>query len=96
MKTSDRGPLPARMLYKPLSLLFSILGGALAGAVFTQLWRVVGDGEDAPKPDEPDHSTREVLLAAALHGAVFGVVRAAVDRAGAKGYRRLTTSARHR
>ncbi|NKS66523.1 DUF4235 domain-containing protein, partial [Rhodococcus hoagii] len=33
---------------------------------------------------------REVLVAAALQGAVFAVVKAAVDRAGAKGYRALT------
>jgi hypothetical protein len=81
--------LVTKLTYRPLSLACSILGGALAGAVFTQAWRLVGEGE-APKPTELDHRTREVLLAAALHGAVFGLVRAAVDRAGAKGYRRLT------
>jgi hypothetical protein len=84
------------MIYKPVSLAFSIAGGALAGAVFTRVWRAVGDGNEAPEPTELDHSTREVLLAAALHGAVFGLVRAAVDRAGARGYRRLTTSPSHR
>lgn len=80
----------ARLLYLPLNLGFSVAGGALAGAVFTRLWRTVGDGNDAPEPTALDHSTREVLLAAAMHGAVFGVVRAAVSRAGAKGYRRAT------
>lgn len=81
--------LVTKLTYRPLSLACSILGGMLAGAVFTKTWRLVGEG-DAPKPTELDHTTREVLLAAALHGAVFGLVRAAVDRAGAKGYHRLT------
>ena len=81
--------LVTKLTYRPLSLACSILGGMLAGVVFTQAWRLVGRGE-APKPTELDHDTREVLLAAALHGAVFGLVRAAVDRAGAKGYRRVT------
>jgi hypothetical protein len=81
--------LATKLTYRMLSLACSILGGMLAGAVFTKAWRVVGDG-DAPEPTELSHSTREVLLAAALHGAVFGIVRAAVDRAGAKGYHRIT------
>ncbi|HEY0641608.1 MAG TPA: DUF4235 domain-containing protein [Pseudonocardiaceae bacterium] len=78
------------LTYKPLSLACSIAGGALAGAAFTRAWRIVGDGEDAPEPTALDHRTAEVLLAAALHGAVFGVVRALVQRTGAKSYRRLT------
>lgn len=93
MKKTPLSPPPsrtARIMYKPLNLGVSMAGGALAGAIFTRLWRTVGDGEDAPKPTALDHSTREVLMAAALHGAVFGLVRAAVDRAGAKGYRRVT------
>ena len=79
-----------KMAYRPLSLAISVLGGMLAAAVFTRTWGLVGGEGDAPKPTELNHRTREVLLAAALHGAVFGVVRAAVDRAGAKGYHRLT------
>ncbi|TFI43006.1 DUF4235 domain-containing protein [Rhodococcus sp. 1R11] len=40
----------------------------------------------------PMSSATNVLggLAAAVHGAVFGVVKAAVDRAGATGYRAIT------
>jgi hypothetical protein len=80
----------SKMMFRPVSLLLSVISGALAGAAFTQVWRVVGEGDEAPKPTELQHSAAEVLLAAALHGAVFGVVRAAVDRLGAKGYHRLT------
>jgi hypothetical protein len=87
---TPRASRTARLAYKPVSLAVSMAGGALAGAVFTRVWRTVGDGDDAPRPTALNHSTREVLLAAALHGAVFGLVRAAVDRAGAKGYHRVT------
>jgi hypothetical protein len=34
------------MLYRPLSLVASVLGGILAGAVFTKVWAVVV-GEEA-------------------------------------------------
>ena len=82
--------LITKALYKPLSLVGSVLGGMLAGVVFSRVWRAVADEEEAPEPAALDHSTREVLLAAALHGAVFGLVKAIVDRAAAKGYYRVT------
>ena len=79
-----------KTLYKPLGLLVSVLGGILAGAVFKRVWPALSGEQDAPQATSPEHSTREVLVAAAVHGAVFGVVKAAVDRAGAKGFKTLT------
>ena len=37
-----------------------------------------------------DRSWREIIAAAALHGAVFGAVKAIVDRAGATGFAQAT------
>lgn len=80
----------SKALYLPLSLISGVLGGALAGALFSRIWRAVSDEDEAPDPTALDHRTREVLVAATLHGAVFGLVKAAMDRAAAKGYRRFT------
>jgi len=82
--------MTAKALYKPLSLATGVLGGILAGAAFRQIWKRVGDDDQAPDPKDLARSNREVLVAAALQGAVFAVVKAAVDRAGARGYRALT------
>jgi len=79
-----------KLLYKPLGLLVSVLGGILAGAVFKQVWKVVSGGEDAPEATSPEYSTKEVLIAALVQGALFGTVKAAVDRAGAKGFKKIT------
>lgn len=79
-----------KLLYRPLSLLVSVLGGLLSAAMFKRVWHLVSGEDEAPKATSSDHSTKQVLTAALLQGAVFGVVKAAVDRAGAKGYRRLT------
>lgn len=80
-----------KALYLPLSIVSSVAGGMLAGAVFSRLWKRVDDsGQDPPKPKDLDRPGREVLLAAALQGVLFGIVRALVDRAGAKGYRAIT------
>jgi len=79
-----------KMLYKPVSLLVSVLGGVLAGAIFKRVWKVSAGEDDAPKATEAGRGWREVLLAAALQGAIFALVKAAVDRAAAKGTYKLT------
>lgn len=82
--------MTAKALYKPLSLATGVLGGLLAGVAFREIWKRVGDDDRAPDATDLERSNREVLVAAALQGAIFAVVKAAVDRAGAKGYRALT------
>lgn len=79
-----------KFLYKPFGLLISVLGGLAAGAVFKQVWRVVAHEEDTPDATDPDRTWREIALAAAVQGAVFGGVKAIVDRAGAKGFAKAT------
>lgn len=77
-------------LYKPLGLLFSVAGGIIAGRIFTQVWRLLAGEDDTPDATDPDYSWGEVLTAAAVQGAVFGLVKAAIDRGGARGYQKLT------
>ncbi len=40
----------SKAMYKPLSLATSVLGGILAGAVFQQVWKRIGDDKNAPEP----------------------------------------------
>ncbi len=77
-----------KVLYKPVGMLVSVLGGVLAGAIFKQVWKAAFSEDDAPKATDADRSWREVLLAAALQGAIFGLVKAAVDRGAAGGTRK--------
>jgi Protein of unknown function (DUF4235) len=79
-----------KVLYKPVSLLVSVLGGVLAGAIFKRLWKMVAGEDEAPKAIEAGRGWPEVLLAATLQGAVFALVKAAVDRAAAAATHKLT------
>ena len=81
---------PKKLAYKPIGLLLGAGAGALAGAVFKQVWKLVGSDSDAPHATEEDRGWGEVLAAAALQGAIFALVKAAVDRGGATGMRKLT------
>ncbi|HEX6498369.1 MAG TPA: DUF4235 domain-containing protein [Micromonosporaceae bacterium] len=79
-----------KLAYKPVGLLLGLAAGLVAGALFRQTWKLVSGEPDAPSADDEDRGWSEVLAAAALQGAIFAVVRAAVDRAGRSGTRRLT------
>ncbi|MBF6167222.1 DUF4235 domain-containing protein [Streptomyces gardneri] len=79
-----------KTLYKPLGMVISVLGGLAANAVFTRVWSRISGEQQAPTSTARDYSWREVLFAAALQGAIFGLVKAAIDRAGATGYESLT------
>ncbi|MFQ3560688.1 DUF4235 domain-containing protein [Streptomyces gramineus] len=82
----------SKIAYKPVGLALGVVGGLAAGALFRQTWKVLGHDEDAPKATDEYRSWNEVLTAAALQGAVFAVVKAAVARGGATGVRGLTGS----
>lgn len=80
----------AKAIYTPLGVLFGVLGGLLGGAIFKQIWKRISDEPDAPKARQSEYGWGEVLPAAALQGAIFAAVKAAVDRGGAKGFERVT------
>jgi hypothetical protein len=79
-----------KLLYKPASMVVSVLGGLLAGAIFRRVWKVAAREDNAPKATDAERGWREILLAAAIQGAIFAVVKAAVDRGAAEGTRKLT------
>ncbi|WOF22444.1 DUF4235 domain-containing protein [Microbacterium betulae] len=92
MAKKNTGSTSAKILYRPVGLLSGVVSGALAGLVFKQIWKRVGPGEaeDAPKALESEFRLREVLLAAAVQGAIFALVKALVDRGGARAFQRAT------
>ncbi len=79
-----------KFLYKSVSIVVSVLGGMLAGAIFKQVWKLAADEDEAPKATDVRRGWREVLVAATIQGAIFGLVKAALDRGTAEGTRKLT------
>jgi hypothetical protein len=84
----------AKLGYKPFGLILGLVGGMLAGKVFGLIWKRISDEDETPQPLSDEYSTREVLLAATLQGAVFGLIKTAVDRYGMKGVRRFLDTPR--
>jgi hypothetical protein len=66
-----------------VDLIAGMIGGLLAGLIFKQVWKLTGRG-NAPKPTDERRGWGEILLAATLQGAIFALVKAAVDRGAAR------------
>jgi hypothetical protein len=79
-----------KLFYKTVGLLVSLLGGMLAKAIFNKAWELAAGEDEAPKSTDAGRGWHEVLTAAALQGAIFAVVRAALDRTTAMGAQKLT------
>jgi hypothetical protein len=77
-------------LYKPVGMGVGLAGGMIAGAIFKQVWKRIDDEEDPPTPLQKEFGWRKILLASALQGAIFSVVKAVVARGGAKGVEKVT------
>ena len=81
-----------KLFYKPVSVLVSVLGGMLAGAIFKQVWKLAAREDDAPKATDARRGWREILLAAAMQGTIYALVKAVIGRGIAEGTSKLTGS----
>lgn len=79
-----------RVVYKSASVLVGVLGGMLASVIFKKVWKLAAGEDEAPKSTDARRGWQEVLAAATLQGAIFGLVKAAVDRAAAEGTAKVT------
>ncbi|MGQ0624912.1 MAG: DUF4235 domain-containing protein [Sporichthyaceae bacterium] len=77
-------------LYKPLALILGVISGMLAGKIVDVAWQRIGDDAAPPDPEQRDTTWKMVLLGAALQGAVYASVKAAVKRGGATGVQKAT------
>jgi Protein of unknown function (DUF4235) len=78
-----------KMMYKALGLLAGVLGGMLASAIVGKVWQLTPGHDEAPDAVDTRRSWSEILTAAALQGAIFAVIRAAVERATAASAEKL-------
>jgi hypothetical protein len=96
MSVNNKPSVAARVLYRPVGLASSVAGGLVAGAIFKQVWKLAARsfGEhkqtDPPGALQTEYSFREILLAAALQGVIFSVVKTVIDRQGARMFERAT------
>ena len=92
MQPEQHATKTAKILYRPWGLIGSLVGGLVAGQVFQQVWKrfVPGNQDDPPKPLQSEYPLPQILIAALIQGAIFSVVRALINRGGARLFQRWT------
>lgn len=77
-----------KLAYKPIGIVLGLIAGFFSKKLFEMVWGLFDD-QEPPKPTTKEADWPKVLAAAAVQGVTFKVTRAAVDRAGAKGWDHL-------
>lgn len=80
----------SKLVYRPIGLVAGAAAGLAAGVLFKQVWRLAAGDNDAPDALDEERTWAEILAAAALQGAIFALVKAAVDRGAARGVQKVT------
>jgi hypothetical protein len=78
-----------KLVFLPVSILSGVAAGFISKKLFGLIWGVVDDQE----PPDSKHRVvdqRKLVAALVLEGAIFRLVRGAVDHASRHGFARLT------
>jgi hypothetical protein len=89
-KRERRAQDVSRVVSRGASAVSGMLGGAIAGVIFKQVWKLASGKDDAPQATSDEYGWGEILVASAIQGAIFGVVKAAIDRSAARSIHRAT------
>lgn len=92
MPAEKKASTSAKILYRPVGIVSSIIGGLIASMLFKQVWKRVGsdDKADPPGPLQSEYGFKEIVLAAVLQGAIYAGVKTVINRQGAKAFERAT------
>jgi len=92
MTAEQRSSKSAKILYRPWGLVASVVGGLIAGQIFQQVWKRLDpkSSDDPPTPLQSEYRLPRILIAALVQGAIFSVMRALINRGGARLFERWT------
>jgi hypothetical protein len=68
----------AKVLFIPFSVGAGLLAGFLGKKLFEQIWGMI-DEEEPPHPEHREISVPKMLIALAIEGAIFRLVKGAMD-----------------
>jgi hypothetical protein len=78
-----------KVVFLPISVLGGIIAGALGRKAFDVVWGKV-DEEEPPHPEHRQVDMRKLVVALALEGAIFRLVKGLFDHGARAGFARWT------
>jgi Protein of unknown function (DUF4235) len=79
-----------KLMYKALGVVVGLLASMLAGVIFKKVRKFTPGSDEAPEATDERRGWGEILLAAALQGVIFALIKAVFERATAEGVRQVT------
>jgi hypothetical protein len=80
-----------KIIFIPFSIVASLIAGVLSKKLFNQLWGLV-DEEEPPDGKHRDIALGKLVVAAALQGAVFRIVKETSDHYSRRAFAGVTGS----
>jgi hypothetical protein len=78
-----------KLLFAPVSTVSGLLAGIAGRKLFARLW-ALADEEQPPKPEHSEVTWPKLLAALFLQGAIFSVVKGAVDHAARRWFAKVS------
>lgn len=78
-----------KVLFVPVSVVSGLLAGMIGKRLFNAIWGVIDD-EEPPKPEHRRVAFDKLVLALALEGAIFSVVRGLASHGSRQAFTRVT------
>ena len=79
-----------KMTFKALGIVVSLLASLLAGMIFKRVWKLTPGSDEVPEATDERRGWGEILVAAAVQGVIFALIKAVFERATAEGVRQVT------
>jgi hypothetical protein len=81
----------SKLLFLPVSLGTGLVAGLIGKKVFGAIWGLIDD-EEPPKAEHRNVDPVKLVLALAIDGAVFALIRGLVDHGSRRAFTRVTGS----
>jgi hypothetical protein len=79
----------SKFAFTPFSIGAGLVAGLVAKKSFALLWGLIDD-EEAPRPEHRDVAFPKLLLAIAIEGLIFSIVKGLVDHGSRHAFARAT------
>jgi hypothetical protein len=80
-----------KFLFMPISIAAGLLAGLLGQKIFERLWGLVDD-EEPPSPEHREFSWPKLIVALAVEGAIFRLVKGLTDHGARRAFAKGTGS----
>jgi hypothetical protein len=79
----------SKLAFTPFSVGAGLVAGIIARKTFALIWGLVDD-QEPPKPEHRDAEIGKLLLAVAIEGTIFALVKGLVDHGSRHAFMRAT------